>query len=53
MRYTAVGRPAEVRDALEAFAKQADADELIMTLPAPATEDRLRGLELVARELLG
>jgi len=52
LRYTAAGRPAEVRDALESFAKQADADELIITLPAPATEDRLRSAELVAGELL-
>jgi len=52
LRYTAVGRPAEVRDVLERFAKQADADELIITLPAPATEDRLRSAELVAAELL-
>jgi len=51
VRYTAVGRPAEVRDYLERFAKQADADELIITLPAPATEERLRAAELVAAEL--
>jgi len=52
VRYTAVGRPDDVRDYLERFAKQADADELIVTLPAPNTEDRLRAAELVAGELL-
>jgi len=51
VRYSAVGRPDDVRDYLERFAKQADADELIITLPAPDVEDRLRGAELVAAEL--
>ena len=53
LRHSAVGRPAEVRDVLEGFAKHADADELIITLPAPETADRLRAAELVAGELLG
>jgi alkanesulfonate monooxygenase SsuD/methylene tetrahydromethanopterin reductase-like flavin-dependent oxidoreductase (luciferase family) len=50
--YSAVGRPADVRDYLESFAKHADADELIVALQSPRTEDRLRSAELVAAELL-
>jgi luciferase family oxidoreductase group 1 len=51
LRYSAVGRPAEVREYLEAFGKHADADELIVALQSPATEDRLRSAELLAGEL--
>jgi luciferase family oxidoreductase group 1 len=51
--YSAVGRPADVRDYLERFAKHADADELIVALQSPGTEDRLRSAELLAGELLG
>ena len=46
--YSAVGRPPEVRDYLENFAKHADADELIVALQSPAIEDRLRSAELLA-----
>src|SRR4051812_23665638 len=51
--YSAVGRPAEVREYLEGFAKHADADELIVALQSPATDERLRSAELLAAELLG
>jgi luciferase family oxidoreductase group 1 len=51
--YSAVGRPADVRDYLEGFAKHADADELIVALQSPVTEARLRSAELIAGELLG
>jgi luciferase family oxidoreductase group 1 len=50
--YSAVGRPADVRDYLEGFAKHADADELIVALQSPAIEARLRSAELLAGELL-
>jgi luciferase family oxidoreductase group 1 len=51
--YTAVGRPAEVRDYLESFAKHADADELMVALQSPSAHARLRSASLVADELLG
>jgi luciferase family oxidoreductase group 1 len=53
VQYSAVGRPGDVRDYLEQFAKHADADELIITLPAPAPEARLRSAELTATEMIG
>jgi len=48
VRYSAVGRPDEVRDYLEGFAKDADADELIVALQSPASDKRLRSAELLA-----
>jgi luciferase family oxidoreductase group 1 len=48
MTYAAVGTPAEVGQYIEAFAKHADADELIVVHPSPTTEARLRSLELLA-----
>jgi hypothetical protein len=51
--YSAVGRPGEVREYLETFAKHADADELIVALQSPVTAARLRSAELVAAEMLG
>jgi luciferase family oxidoreductase group 1 len=48
---TAVGTPGEVRHFLEQFAKQADADELIVAHQAPSTEARLRSVELVAEAM--
>jgi luciferase family oxidoreductase group 1 len=50
--YSAVGRPGEVHDYLDDFAKHADADELIVALQSPATEARLRSAELLAAEML-
>ena len=51
--YSAVGRPGEVREYLETFAKHADADELIVALQSPVTAARQRSAELVAAEMLG
>ncbi|MBE7188201.1 LLM class flavin-dependent oxidoreductase [Jatrophihabitans endophyticus] len=51
VQYSAVGRPADVRDYLESFAKTADADELIVALQSPDTAKRLRSAEMIATEL--
>jgi alkanesulfonate monooxygenase SsuD/methylene tetrahydromethanopterin reductase-like flavin-dependent oxidoreductase (luciferase family) len=48
MAYSAVGTPAEVHGYLDDFAAHADADELIVALASPTTEERLRSLELVS-----
>jgi luciferase family oxidoreductase group 1 len=53
VRYSAVGRPAEIRDYLENFAKGADADELIVALQSPGAEARLHSAELLATEMIG
>jgi luciferase family oxidoreductase group 1 len=50
--YSAVGRPGDVRDYVEQFAKHADADELIITLPSPTPDARLRSAELLAGVML-
>jgi AcrR family transcriptional regulator len=47
-RYAAVGTPHEVGRYVEAFAADADADELITVHPAPTAENRLRSIELLA-----
>ncbi|MEV6492760.1 LLM class flavin-dependent oxidoreductase [Actinoplanes sp. NPDC051633] len=47
-RYTAAGTPAEVREFLEGFAKEAGADELITAHHAQRIEDRIRSVELTA-----
>lgn len=47
MAFSAVGAPAEVRGYLDDFAAHAGADELIVALASPTTEERLRSLELV------
>jgi luciferase family oxidoreductase group 1 len=49
--YAAVGTPHEVADYLEGFAKQADADELIVAHQAPTPEHRLRSVTLTADAL--
>ena len=46
--YSAVGRPHDVRDYLESFAKHADADELIVAFQSPTVEARLHSARLVA-----
>ena len=51
LTHTAVGTAADVRHFLEQFAKQADADELIVAHQAPTTEARLRSVELVAEAM--
>jgi alkanesulfonate monooxygenase SsuD/methylene tetrahydromethanopterin reductase-like flavin-dependent oxidoreductase (luciferase family) len=48
MTYTAVGSPPVVRDRLQAFAEEADADELIVVHSARDVEPRLRSVELLA-----
>jgi luciferase family oxidoreductase group 1 len=48
LTHTAAGTPAEVREQLTAFARLADADELIVAHQAPGTEERLRSVTLVA-----
>ncbi|MGN6606194.1 MAG: LLM class flavin-dependent oxidoreductase [Jatrophihabitans sp.] len=52
MQYSAVGRPHEVRDELEQFAKHADADEVIVAFQSPGADDRLRSAELLAEVAL-
>src|SRR5829696_6834850 len=51
LTYAAVGTPHQVRDYLEGFRKQADADELIVAHQAPTPEDRLRSVSLTAEAL--
>jgi luciferase family oxidoreductase group 1 len=46
--YSAVGTPADIGQYLAAFAKHADADELITVHPSPTAEARLRSVELLA-----
>ena len=49
--YSAVGRPAEVKDYLEHFAKHAGADELIVAHQHTSTEGRLRSVQLTAEAM--
>ena len=51
VQYSAVGRPAEVKDYLEGFAKTADADEVIVALQSPTSQQRLRSATLIADEV--
>jgi luciferase family oxidoreductase group 1 len=51
LTYAAVGTRAEVRDYLEGFVKQADADELIVAHQSPTTEGRLRSVTLLAEAM--
>ena len=48
VRYSAVGDPRQVSDYLERFTEIADADELIVALQSPSTEQRLRSAQLLA-----
>jgi luciferase family oxidoreductase group 1 len=48
MHYSAVGTPSEVAEYLDAFARHADADELVLAHSSPDVEARLRSLELTA-----
>ena len=48
MRYTAIGGPERVRDELAAFARYAEADELITVHPAPTHAERLASVRLAA-----
>jgi luciferase family oxidoreductase group 1 len=47
MTYRAVGSPSTVHRYLDGFAEHAGADELIVALASPTTEERVRSLELV------
>jgi alkanesulfonate monooxygenase SsuD/methylene tetrahydromethanopterin reductase-like flavin-dependent oxidoreductase (luciferase family) len=51
LTHSAVGTPDEVRGHLEAFAKVADADELIVAHQSPAPEQRLRSVSLTAEAM--
>ncbi|WP_104116908.1 LLM class flavin-dependent oxidoreductase [Arthrobacter sp. B1805] len=51
-RYSAVGTPEVVRDYLERFAAQTEADELIVATQAGTTETWLRSFELLAGAML-
>ncbi|TFV58301.1 LLM class flavin-dependent oxidoreductase [Geodermatophilus sp. DF01-2] len=51
LTHTAVGTPAEVREHLSRFAKEADADELIVAHQFPGVEGRLRSVELTAEAM--
>jgi luciferase family oxidoreductase group 1 len=51
LTHTALGRPDEVRERLEGFAKLADADELIVAFQSPTIEERLRSVTLVAEAM--
>jgi luciferase family oxidoreductase group 1 len=48
MKYSAIGTPEAVRDYLDGFARQADADELIVVHASPSVDARLRSVALVA-----
>jgi luciferase family oxidoreductase group 1 len=48
LTYSAVGTPREVSDYLDGFLKKTGADELIVVHQAPAIEDRLRSVTLLA-----
>jgi luciferase family oxidoreductase group 1 len=51
LTHTAAGTPDDVRAQLTAFARLADADELIVAHQAPTTEQRLRSVTLVAEAM--
>ncbi|RBY96002.1 alkane 1-monooxygenase [Blastococcus sp. TF02-8] len=48
LTHTALGTPAQVKDSLEAFARTANADELIVAFQSTSLEGRLRAVELTA-----
>jgi len=48
LRFTAIGGPERVREELDAFAKYADADELITVHAAPTPAERLESVRLTA-----
>ena len=51
MRYSAVGKPSEVRNFLEEFATSVQADELIIAHQSPNIDDRLRSVSLTAEAM--
>ena len=48
MEHSVVGTPSSVREGLEAFARLADADELMVCHQSPTIEGRLRSIDLAA-----
>jgi alkanesulfonate monooxygenase SsuD/methylene tetrahydromethanopterin reductase-like flavin-dependent oxidoreductase (luciferase family) len=48
LKYTAIGGPDRVRDELEAFARFADADELITVHAAPTRAEQLASVRIAA-----
>ncbi len=48
LHYTAIGTPQRVREELAAFAKHAEADELITVHPAPSRAEQLESVRLAA-----
>jgi luciferase family oxidoreductase group 1 len=48
LTYSAIGTAAEVGEYVEAFAKHADADEVIVALQSPTSKERLHSAELLA-----
>ena len=51
LRFTAIGGPERVRDELEAFARYAEADELITVHPLPTHAERLASVRLASPRL--
>jgi luciferase family oxidoreductase group 1 len=51
LTHTAAGTPDEVREQLTAFARLADADELVVAHQAPTAEARLRSVTLTAEAM--
>jgi luciferase family oxidoreductase group 1 len=51
LTYSAIGTPPQVREAVQRFAKQADADELIVAHQSPTPAARLRSVELLAEAM--
>jgi luciferase family oxidoreductase group 1 len=51
LTYSAIGTPPDVREAVERFAKHADADELIVAHQSPTPAARLRSVQLLAEAM--
>src|SRR5689334_9317692 len=51
LTYSAIGTPTEVRETVQRFAKQAEADELIVAHQSPTPAARLRSVELLAEAM--
>jgi luciferase family oxidoreductase group 1 len=51
LTYTAVGTPAQVSDYLDGFIRHTEADEVIVAHQAPAIENRLRSVTLLAEAM--
>ena len=48
LRFTAQGTGSEVKDYLERFAQLSQADELMISLQSPSTEESARSMEILA-----